>query len=219
MRAPGKMGSSNKVSILRRTTSHLDDAALAELWTNALAEGHDAGDHPHFRACAECRLRFVSFSKWLEDIRTDAITEADQEMTADRLAAQQAQIFRRLEGAERPARVIAFPHVPDSASRPSPVRRWIAGAAVASFIVGIALGQVLNVRTWSIVPSVVQFRGPVEPAATVPAARGPAVVPAVATLNEEATLAELEEAATPRYEALRAYDTLTPRAADFVQPR
>lgn len=206
------------MSILRRTTSHLDEAAFAELWTNALADGREAGDHPHLHACAECRLRFASFCHWLEDIRTDAITEADQEMTADRLAAQQAQIFRRLEAAERPARVIAFPRVPESASRPSPVRRWIAVAAAASFVAGIGLGQVLNVRSWTIAPSIVQVKGPVEPVATAPAGRG-AAVPAVATLNEEATLAELEEAATPRYEALRAYDTFTPRAADFVQPR
>jgi len=39
----------------------------------------------------------------------------------------------------------------------------------------------------------------------------------VATLNEELTLLELEEAGTPRYEVLRAYDTFTPRAADYVQ--
>lgn len=213
------MGSSNKVSILRRTTSHLDEAAFAELWTNALADGREADHHPHLQVCAECRLRFASFSHWLEDIRTDAITQADQEITADRLAAQQAQIFRRLEAAERPARVIAFPRVPDSASRPSPVRRWIAVAAAASFIAGIGLGQVLNVRSWSIAPSIVQVRRPAEPVATVPAGRGATAVPAVATLSEEATLAELEEAATPRYEALRAYDTFTPRAADFVQQR
>jgi hypothetical protein len=44
----------------------------------------------------------------------------------------------------------------------------------------------------------------------------PGVVPALITFNDEADLADLEAAATPRYEALRAYDTFTPRAADFV---
>jgi hypothetical protein len=48
---------------------------------------------------------------------------------------------------------------------------------------------------------------------------GPAVVPAVATMNDEIALAELEAVATPRYEALRAYDAFTPRVADYVQVR
>jgi hypothetical protein len=43
------------------------------------------------------------------------------------------------------------------------------------------------------------------------------VVPAVATVNEDADLEELEAASTPRYEALRAYDNFTPRAADSLQ--
>jgi hypothetical protein len=30
-------------------------------------------------------------------------------------------------------------------------------------------------------------------------------------------LQEIEAASTPQYEALRAFDTLTPRAADFLQ--
>ena len=45
------------MSILRRT-SHLDDAAFAELWTNALADGTTIADQPHLQECAECRLRF-----------------------------------------------------------------------------------------------------------------------------------------------------------------
>ncbi len=40
---------------------------------------------------------------------TDAAAEVDELFPPERLAAQHAQIFRRLEAAERPARVIAFP--------------------------------------------------------------------------------------------------------------
>jgi hypothetical protein len=76
----------------------------------------------------------------------------------------------------------------------------------------------LDIRHWSSFSSQVRTTRAPEPPA-IPTARGPMAVPAVATLTDEATLAELEEIATPRYEALRAYDTLTPRAADFVQPR
>jgi hypothetical protein len=198
-------------------TSHLDDAALAELWTNALADGEPPAEHPHLLACAECRLRFTSFRHWMDDIRMDATLEAEAELTAERLAAQQAQIFRRLEAAERPARVITFPKLRPAAMRPSPVRRWVAAAAAASFIAGVGLGQVLDLRHWSSGPA----NFPSDRMASNTAGRGsaPVALPAVATLNEEMTLLELEEAATPRYEVLRAYDTFTPRAADFVRPR
>lgn len=204
------------MSILQRQTSHLDDAVFAELWTNALADGTAPAGHPHLQACAECRVRFASFSAWMNDLRTDAADEAHAALPPERLAAQQAQIFRRLEAAERPARVIAFPHFRSGGMRPSPVRRWIAAAAAAGLIIGIGLGQVVNLRQIGGSPS----SGPVERRAEAPAPRGPVAVPALAVLNEEDTvLEELEAYAMPRYEALRAYETFTPRAADFQQPR
>lgn len=206
------------MSILRRMTSHLDDAAFAELWTNALADGREPAEHPHLRGCAECRLRFTSFSAWMDEVRGDAAADAAEALPHERLAAQQAVIFRRLEALERPARVIAFPKAGDSASRRSPVRRWIAAAAAAGLVAGMGLGQIFDIRLWSPQSTQVRTSRTGEPA-SVPAARGPVALPAVASISDEAALAELEEIATPRYEALRAYDTFTPRAADFVQPR
>jgi hypothetical protein len=200
-------------------TGHLDDAAFAELWANALADGSAPAGHAHLQVCAECRLRFTSFSNWMDEVRSDARTDADLALSADRLAAQQAHIFRRLEAAERPARVIAFPKHPVGEPRPSPVRRWIAAAAAAGLIIGLGLGQMVDLRlpSWSPPPS----SSPVDRIAS--ARRGgpglPAVVPAVALFNEESTLADLEDAATPHYEALRAYDAYTPRAVDFIIPR
>ncbi|MBA2303259.1 MAG: hypothetical protein H0W08_11555 [Acidobacteria bacterium] len=206
------------MSIPRRITSHLDDAAFAELWTNALADGTAPSEHPHLRGCAECRIRFTSFSNWLEELRDDAVGEAQEVIKADRLASQQAQIFRRLEAATRPARVLAFPRPPAGAMRPSPVRRWVAAAAAAGVLTGIGLGQLLDLRSLSSGPSTfpadrITASGPrVNPG-------GPIAVPLPASFNEAATLAELEEAAIPDYEALRAYDTFTPRAGDFIKPR
>jgi hypothetical protein len=202
------------VSILRRMTSHLDDTAFAELWTNALADGSTPAEHPHLRACAECRLRFTSFSNWMEDLRQDAIGEADEAISADSLAAQRAQIFRRLEAAERPARVIAFPKTPVDAMRSSPMRRWVAVAAAAGLILGVGLGQLLDLRHMSSFQTDRFVEAPARQTA-----RGPEAIPAVATFNDDAAFPELEEPATPHYEALRAYETFTPRAADFVQPR
>jgi hypothetical protein len=202
------------VSILRRTASHLDDAAFAELWANALATGQQPARHPHLDDCAECRIRFGSFSQWMTDVRDDAVGEADEVLSPDRLAAQQAVILRRIEAAERPARVIAFPTHSDSPLRRTPVHRWIAAAAAAGLIAGIGLGQIVNLRR-PLSPSV--FTQPTAPQR--PIQTHATAVPAGIALSDEVSLAELEEVATPRYEALRAYDAFTPRAADFVQPR
>ena len=207
------------MSVFRRMTGHhLDDAGFAELWANALADNTAPDQHAHLQACAECRLRFASFSNWMEEVRVDAVSEADEAMSGDRLAAQQAQISRRLEALERPARVIAFPKYQAGAMRPAPVRQWVAAAAAAGLLVGVGLGQILDLRHPAGGPSTfpadrVADRTP------RPAAADPDVVPAMSLISDEATLADLEDAAIPRYEALRAYDTFTPRAADFVQPR
>jgi len=206
------------VSAFRRLSGHLDDAAFAELWTNALADGAEPVEHPHLRACAECRLRFTSFSNWMRDIRSDATTEAAELLSADRIAAQQALIFRRLEALEHPARVIAFPLYRAGAMRRSPVRRWVAAAAAAGLLVGVGLGQMLDLRHRVNSPSTFPA-SQIADATPRPVPAAPDVVPAVSLVSDEATLADLEEAAIPRYEALRAYDTFTPRAADFVQPR
>ena len=203
------------VSIIGRLTSrHLDDVVFAELWTNAIAEGAPPA-HPHLRGCAECRLRFASFSSWLQELRVGAVAEAEAMLPAERLAAQQAQILRRLEAAERPARVIAFPKVAVEPQRPLSGRRWIAGAAAAGLIVGLGLGQWLDLRHLSSPPSNFPADRTAESRLSgAPAA--PAAVPALASFNEEAELEEFEALSTPRYEALRAYETFTPRAADFV---
>lgn len=202
------------MSILRRATSHLDDAAFAELWTNALADSQPPAEHPHLQACPECRLRYASFSTWMDEIRSDAAADAADALSPERLAGQHAVIFRRLEALERPARVIAFPKASDGTSRRSPMHRWIAGAAAAGLIAGLGLGQVFDIRHWSLQPS--QIAGQTADPKSNPTPRGAVALPSLATISDEATLTEFEAIATPRYEALRAYDTFTPRAVDFV---
>jgi len=196
------------------TASHLDDAAFAELWTSALAVGQEPARHPHLDECAECRVRFGSFCQWMIDIRDDAVGEATELLSPERLAAQQSHIFRRIEAAERPARVIAFPKHTEGTLRRTPVHRWIAAAAAAGLIAGLGLGQIVNFRYRPASPTVFTER------TAPPLQQSHATsVPAVATLSDDVVLADLEAVSTPRYEALRAYDTFTPRAADLIQPR
>ena len=198
------------MSILNRLTSrHLDDAALAELWT-AADGSREAPAHPHLDGCAECRVRMSAFVSWMDDVRLEAITEADAAFSGERLAAQQAQILKRLEGAERPARVIVFPKFPVTAvTRPSPVTRWVATGVAAGLIVGIGLGNLMDLRHLG------ENREAARTAVIQPEPARSATPPSV-TVSEEALFQQLEAAATPGYEALRSFDTYTPRAVDFI---
>lgn len=206
------------VSIISRmSTPHLGDETFAELWTNATAEGQPVS-HPHLKECAECRVRLASFTSWLDELRTDAIAEADAAIPADRLAGQRAQILRRIEAGERPARVIAFPKKPAEAPAMIPARRWMMGVAAACFIAGLGLGQMLDIGSRLLQPVEPQ-RMVANPGGIIPAG---GTIPALSTtpvslMDDEDDLEELEQAGTPRYEALRAYDNFTPRTADFIQ--
>ena len=205
------------VSILSRmSTPHLGDETFAELWTNATAEGQPIA-HPHLNECAECRLRLASLVSWLDDLRVEASAEADEAFPADRLANQRSQILRRIEAGDRPARVIAFPKQPVEAPSAIPARRWMMGVAAACFIAGLGLGQMIDLGGRLLRP-VEQPRIVANLTGANPTGANPSgIVPAVASVNDEADLEALEAAATPRYEALRAYDNFTPRAADFLQ--
>jgi hypothetical protein len=191
-----------------RLSAHLDDAALAAIWTDGRLS------HPHLDDCVACRARFADFSAWLESIRVDAITQADESFSAERLAAQQAQIFRRLEAAGRPARVIAFPRFAQPlTSRTSHVSRWIAAAAAAGLIVGVGVGQMMDLRHSLMAPNVSAVRARV---ADTPASAGrDPRVQTVGAIRDQAFLSELDASlsrtAVPE---LRALDGLTPRAGD-----
>jgi hypothetical protein len=191
-----------------RLSAHLDDAALAAIWTDGRPS------HPHLTTCASCRTRFTEFSSWLENIRVDAVTEADEHFSAERLVTQQAQIFRRLEAAERPARVIAFPRFTQPlSSRSSNVSRWIAAAAAAGLMVGVGLGQLMDFRHSLTVRDTPTAQA--QPVDGALAARRDARVQPISVTRDEAFLSELDaslsRAAVPE---LRALDAFTPRAGD-----
>jgi len=198
------------MSILNRLrlSAHLDDAALAAIWTDGRLS------HPHLDGCLACRARFADFSAWLESTRADAITQADESFSAERLAAQQVQIFRRLEAAGRPARVIAFPRFAQPlTSRTSHVSRWIAAAAAAGLIVGVGVGQMMDLRHSLVAPNASAVRARV---ANAPGAAGrDPRVQTVSAIGDETFLSELDASlsrtAVPE---LRALDAFTPRAGD-----
>ena len=208
------------MSILDRMTSHwastrhLTDDVLAEIWTSAVADGRTAS-HPHLSACSECRYRYADFTRFLDEIKDDAYAEADQVMSAERLAAQQTQILRRLEALERPARVIAFPKATRPAISPSRAgQRWVATAAAAGLLIGVAAGQFVDFRR-AFAPahrsagSVVADSAPVRPGNVTP-------VSIIGPIDEAFIYGDTElSARSVRDSSLRALDDFTPRARDF----
>ena len=189
---------------------HLDDSQFARLWSSSQSAGER---HPHLDACAECRTRFAAFDGWLLGVGETLRAEADEAFPADRLAVQQAQIARRLETLEHPARVIAFPKAARAViNGNSHVRRWVTVAVAAGLIAGVGLGQVEPLRT--------ALHTPQAPAATAPftapaAARiAQELSPVSTSLNDEELLSDAF--ASPKVRNLSALDDMTPHARDYI---
>jgi hypothetical protein len=179
--------------------SHLSDDRLIAL----CLEGETAPD-----GCATCEARRTDLAALLDDISDAATQEADAAFPAERLARQQARILQRLIHDGRPARVIAFPgHGHDGATSPTrPATRWIAAAAAAGLVIGLAAGHYTHrIEGRPEVSSVTTVR-PTD-AATQPA------LAVATTFSEDEFLGQLELAAdSPGGGALQPLHDLTPRA-------
>jgi hypothetical protein len=176
---------------------HLSESALVD----AIMTGHRPA---HLERCDLCAERAVEMNRWLENVRTVAVDAADDAFPAERLAAQQAQIQRRLEQIDEPARVIAFPGQVRADLRDSQRRRvspaWVGVAAAAGLVIGVIGGQA-TARLGPAPPAVVIQA----PAATAPAeASDP--VPANSWIDAD----DLERF-TP--EPLAPFDEATPRSS------
>jgi hypothetical protein len=196
------------VSLLERIgRGHLGDRQLARLWTIG-------GSHPHLDGCVACQARYDDFNRWITGVGDELRNEADRALTPERLAAQQSQIARRLEGLERPARVIAFPKAARAViSGHSHVRRWVTAAAAAGLIAGVGLGQVFDIRR--------SFDGrrpaPVAVSHLTAGGRADAVRQGGRPVNDEDILVDAETFARPRVAALVPLEDLTPHARDLTE--
>ncbi len=113
----------------------------------SLAEALLTGDRPaHLDRCDVCAERAIEMGRWLDQIRSIAAEEAAAAFPPERLAIQHAQILRRLEQMDQPARVISFPsqyrlETPAAhARRVSPA--WVGVAAAAGLVLGVIGGQI-----------------------------------------------------------------------------
>ncbi|MBP8275162.1 MAG: hypothetical protein KAY59_12060 [Acidobacteria bacterium] len=184
-------------TLLRR--GHLSEDALVDAWYT--------GDHPsHLDECALCADRALEVSRWLTHTRDLGLSEADAAFPAERLAAQQAQILRRLEHVDRPSKLLSFPRtvaaMPAAAEFPSHDRRvsarWVAAAAAAGLVLGVLADRI---SLWQPAPQ----------AARVITAPAP-VAPAEPRAAERDILFDAE-LSQPQLRSLSAIDTLTPHVA------
>jgi hypothetical protein len=113
---------------------------------DALAAAIVTGERPdHLDHCAACSARALELSRWLDDLRLDAVSAADAAFPVERLAVQHAQILRKIEQVEEPVRVLEFPKTTARARAVSPLRRvspgWLGVAAAAGLAVGVVGGH------------------------------------------------------------------------------
>jgi anti-sigma factor RsiW len=197
------------VSLLERLVrGHLSDQEFARLW----ASGER---HPHLDTCADCRARFAAFDGWLLDVGESLRAEADDAFPAERLAVQQAQIARRLETLERPARVIAFPKAARAViSGHSHVRRWVTVAAAASLIAGFGLGQIVPLRNVIIKQQAAAPSPTFNQPETV--ARAVELTPVSVSSDDDDELLSSDAFSSPKVKNLSALDDMTPQARDYI---
>jgi hypothetical protein len=201
---------------------HLQEERLFDSY---LAErGGEPIDPPiaeHLADCASCGARYAELTAFMDGLRRDGEVEADAIFTPERLRLQQQQIVRRMALIGRPARVLSFPGrivrrtIDASSSRTAP--RWIAAAAAAGLLVGVAVGASFQWRSQQQArQSFLADAGRAQRLSPV-ATRGTSQ-PDVAT--DDAFLSDLEIALErPHTRELQAFDALTPHVREIRDQR
>lgn len=202
--------------------SHLPDERLvacslveADVESRTPAE---AAAFSHLAGCRGCARRYDDLKARLEALREETRIEGDARFPAERLEASRAQIMRRLEAMDRPARVLTFPlrrsaaaggRVSSGSLRPA---RWAMVAAAAGLAVGLSLGWFADLRL---------TRGLVETTASIQNVPTIEAMPAgEATMPmdvDEELLLDIDEALYgSRPPELQALDAFTPRMRDVA---
>jgi hypothetical protein len=202
-----------------RRAHHLREDRLLDCYLAARSgEAIDPPTAEHLSDCPSCGARFAELTSFMDTLRREGQAEADAVFTGERLRAQHQQIARRLEHVGRPARVISFPGqlvrrtITASTSHTAP--RWVAAAAAAGLIVGIALGASYewesHVRT---AQTIARETSASRPSRLAPvAARGAFAIDAA---TDDVFLSELEVALErPQTRELVAFDALTPHVRE-----
>lgn len=189
-------------------TPHLSDESLVELHTLLVAgDSLVAGRYlRHVRACETCAERFAEVRAMCADIGEAARAAADSRISASRLDRQLDVITRRLEG--HSGRILNFPIGAHRVAPAPTLNRWVALAAAAGLVIGLAAGMLVD----SVGAGPAQRWLASRPSVAAPEATLPDGVHPEA---DERMLAEIDHAlARSRTKEFRALDSLTPRISD-----
>jgi hypothetical protein len=188
------------------STPHLSDDRLVEIY---FTETPSAQEQQHLGACHDCDARHSHIAHLLDETTLAAHEDVEAAFPAERLARQQLQILERAEMAAGPARVISFPTVQSAGttvSTRSRSTRWVAAAAVAGLLVGVAAGRAG--RDFRTSGTRARFTAPVSQTT-------PQVIRVTAPISDDQFLSEIESAIESRGGgSLHALEELTPRAWD-----
>jgi hypothetical protein len=195
------MWADDKHSTAPVKADHLSDDQLMEIC-------FPETDSRHLATCDPCRSRYDDLVRRLDELREEAIAEADARFPSERLAEQRSAVLRRLEHTRHAADVVAFParwaHAPAEWRTPGPARRWVAAAAAAGLVAGLLVGRFVDLGSRALSSGASRVAVSEGPRATVapPAAASPSA--------DDNLLVEIEDAVTSRRVVeLRALDALT----------
>jgi hypothetical protein len=214
--------------------AHLQDDVIFDCYyATRRGEALDPPSAEHLADCSACASRYAEVGTFLNSLSADAEAEVSALFPPERLLAQQADIARRLELVGRAARVISFPGRPSVTSSvpqttsPSVTRidvRWIAAAAAAALVVGVAAGTVFNRGSR---PEVVAREGR-RAGVTATGRQGLASAPSRLVTGEaveavvdldDMFMSDLESVLDrPHTSELVAFDALTPHLRDVRDP-
>jgi hypothetical protein len=182
------------------THTHLTDDQLIAMCVDT----SDAPDDAQPSGCALCEQRRAALESMLDEVGTVATAAADAAFPTDRLARQHDRIMHRVDMVGHVGRVIAFPAPPPArvtSLRPTPVRRWIAGAAAAGLLIGMAAGHLVH--------EMPAFgRAPASPQASL--GRGSVQFVNSSSAADAEFLQEIETAVSSGPAGLRRLDQITP---------
>ena len=186
------------------THTHLTDDQIIAMCAAGTAPDADSDAG----GCPSCEARRADLSGLMTDVSAAAAAEADRAFPPARVARQYARIMSRIEHHGQGGRVLAFPHAATQPIVPAhrhPVRRWIAGAAAAGLIIGMAAGHFVHE-----LPNLRDTRQ--AQSATVSQQAAIPLRPGTASISDDEFLREIETAITMGPAGLRRLDALTPVA-------
>jgi hypothetical protein len=204
---------------------HLQDEALYDCYYAVRrGEALDPPSAEHLADCAECSSKYAELGTFLTGLSEDADAELAALFPPERLHAQQQEIARKLTLIGRAARVITFPGraaaaiaaPPRTMSRLAP--RWLAAAAAAGLLVGVAASTMFNFRPWTQLARDGRRPGVTTTArqsiASAPSRLAPAVEKAVVDMDDM-FMSDLESVLDrPHTSELVAFDALTPHVRE-----